>query len=77
MSDLGTDDERGSLLSLLEVAKRVGFGLGSFVGGVFFDYGIQGLLWPTLALCCAGLVVALFALETHLSPAENGTTAAH
>lgn len=76
MSDLGTDDERGSLLSLLEVAKRIGFGLGSFVGGVFFDYGLQGLLWPTLALCCVGLVVALLALETRLSPVENGTAVA-
>jgi MFS family permease len=72
MSDLGTETERGSLLSLLEVAKRIGFGLGSFLGGVFFDYGLQELLWPTLALGCVGLVGALFALEGDLSPAENG-----
>lgn len=66
MSDLGTDDERGSLLSLLEVAKRIGFGLGSFVGGIFFDYGLQGLLWSALALSSVGLGVALLALEGDL-----------
>lgn len=76
MSDLGSARERGSQLSLLEVAKRLGFGLGSFVGGLFFDAGLGAWLWPTLALACGGLAVGVLLFETRVSPAENGVVAA-
>jgi MFS family permease len=72
MSDLGADAERGSQLSILEVAKRLGIGLGSFVGGVFFDAGLAAVLWPTLAAVCALVAVGVLALERSVSPAENG-----
>ncbi|MFB6220216.1 MAG: MFS transporter [Halolamina sp.] len=76
MSDLGTDDERGSQLSLLEVAKRAGFGIGSFAGGVFFDYGLAAWLWPTLIGVGGVMVVGIFLLERRLSPVENGVAVA-
>ena len=72
MSDLGTERERGSQLSLLEVAKRIGFGLGSFVGGLFFDYGLAAWLWPVLAGVCGLLAVGVLLLEPRVSPTENG-----
>ncbi|WP_435064748.1 MFS transporter [Halobaculum sp. EA56] len=72
MSDLGTAAERGTQLSVLEVAKRLGIGLGSFVGGLFFDYGLSGLLWPTLVAVCGLVVVGLLALERTVTPRENG-----
>jgi MFS family permease len=74
-SDLGGTTERGSQLSLLEVAKRAGMGVGSFLGGVFFDYGLADALWPTLVVGCAGLAAGLLLLERRLSPAENGVAA--
>lgn len=76
MSDLGTVSERGSQLSLLEIAKRLGFGLGSFVGGLFFDYGLAAALWPTLAIGCLGIALAVLGLERHVTPAENGVATA-
>ena len=76
MSDLGTDAERGSQLSLLEVAKRGGFGLGSFLGGLFFDYGLDVWLWPSLAGVCGLLAVGVLLLEPRVSPAENGVAPA-
>jgi len=72
MSDLGTEGERGSQLSLLEVAKRGGFGLGSFVGGLFFDYGLAAWLWPALVAVSALVAVGVLLLEHRVSPAENG-----
>lgn len=74
MSDLGTEGERGTQLSLLEVAKRLGMGLGSFVGGLFFDAGLSSYLWPTLIVVCVGLCLGLLALERRLSAVENGAT---
>jgi MFS family permease len=71
-SDLGHADERGSRLSLIEVAKRLGMGGGAALGGVFFDFGLAALLWPTLLVGCLGLAVGLFALERRVSAAENG-----
>jgi MFS family permease len=71
-SDLGHADERGSRLSLIEIAKRLGMGLGAALGGAFFDYGVAALLWPALIVGCAGLAVGLLALERRVSPAENG-----
>jgi MFS family permease len=76
MSDLGTEEERGSQLSLLEVAKRAGFGIGSFAGGVFFDYGLAAWLWPTLIGIGGVIVVGLLLLERRLSPVENGIAVA-
>ncbi|MFB6254480.1 MAG: MFS transporter [Halobacteriaceae archaeon] len=67
MSDIGTTAERGSQLSLLNIAKRLGFGLGSFIGGLFFDYGLAGILWPILALTCAGIGLGLLVFEQQLS----------
>ncbi|MFC7068941.1 MFS transporter [Halobaculum lipolyticum] len=72
MSDLGTAVERGTQLSVLEVAKRLGIGLGSFAGGLFFDYGLSGLLWPALVAVCALVVLALLGLERSVTPRENG-----
>ncbi|WP_248896679.1 MFS transporter [Haloplanus halobius] len=71
-SDLGPADDRGSRLSLIEIAKRLGMGLGAALGGAFFDFGLVGLLWPTLIVACGGLAVGLLALERRVSPAENG-----
>ena len=76
MSDLGSARERGSQLSLLEIAKRVGMGVGSFVGGLFFDLGLSHVLWPSLALLCGLIAVGLLSLERYVSPAENGAVAA-
>jgi dipeptide/tripeptide permease len=76
MSDLGTESERGSQLSLLEVAKRGGFGLGSFVGGLFFDYELAAWLWPALAGVCGLVAVGVLLLEPRVSPAENGVVPA-
>lgn len=76
MSDLGTESERGSQLSLLEVAKRAGFGLGSFLGGVFFDYGLAAWLWPGLAGACGLLAVGVLLLESRVTARENGVAAA-
>ena len=75
VSDLGGAADRGSQLSLLEVAKRLGMGVGSAVGGLFFDYGAGALLWPTLAVVCGLLVVGLLAVERSVTPAENGVPA--
>lgn len=75
-SDLGETSERGSQLSLLEIAKRIGMGLGSFVGGLYFDYGLEWYLWPTLIVLCALLAVGLLAIERRVTPAENGAVAA-
>jgi len=69
MADVGT---RGSQLSLLEVAKRLGFGIGPVVGGLFFDYGVQRWLWPTMIGMCAVIAVGVVALERWVTPAENG-----
>jgi MFS family permease len=74
MSSLGTVDERGTQLSVLEIAKRLGIGLGSFLGGVFFDYGLSGPWWWILVGVCLLVVVALLALERSVTPAENGAT---
>ncbi|MFB6218145.1 MAG: MFS transporter [Halobacteriaceae archaeon] len=68
-SDLGPADGRGTRLSVVEVAKRVGFGVGPVVGGLFFDASAERLLWPTLVLVCGGLAAGLLALERRL-PAE-------
>ena len=73
-SDLGHADERGSRLSLIEIAKRLGMGIGAALGGAFFDYGLADLLWPTLIVGCVGLAVGLLALERRVSPAENGVS---
>jgi MFS family permease len=75
MSALGSAGERGSKLSILEIAKRLGFGLGSFVGGLFFDYGVPDLLWPVLAGLALVLIVGLLALEPTLTAEENGRLA--
>ena len=72
MSDLGDPSERGTQLSLLEIAKRLGMGLGSAVGGWFFDAGLSVYLWPTLIGGCLLVAVGLFGLERRLSPGENG-----
>jgi MFS family permease len=71
-SDLGRADERGSRLSLIEIAKRLGMGLGAALGGAFFDFGLAALLWPALVVGCVGLAAGLLALERRLSPGENG-----
>ncbi|MFB6130096.1 MAG: MFS transporter [Salinigranum sp.] len=71
-SALAPRAERGSQLSLLEVAMRVGQGLGAFVGGLFFDAGAQRFLWPALVVVAAALAVGLLALEPAITPAENG-----
>jgi MFS family permease len=74
-SDFGTADGRGSRLSLIEIAKRLGMGLGAALGGAFFDYGFAALLWPALIVACAGLAIGLLALERRVSPTENGVVA--
>lgn len=68
----GEATETGAQLSLLEVAKRLGFGIGSAVGGAFFDYGLRWSLWPALIAVCGLLVAGLLVLERRLTPVENG-----
>lgn len=72
MSSLGTAGERGTQLSVLEIAKRVGMGLGAFLGGVFFDYGYSGVWWGVLVAVCLLMVVALLGFERSVSAEENG-----
>jgi len=71
-SDVGPVRSRGSQLSVLEVAKRLGFGIGPVLGGLFFDYGIDHLLWPLLIGGCCLLGLGVFALERRVTPAQNG-----
>ncbi|WP_135854754.1 MFS transporter [Halorussus salinus] len=71
-SDVGTTAERGSQLSVLEIAKRLGFGIGPVVGGAFFDYGVEGLLWPALVGMSLLLGVGVLSLERRVPPAANG-----
>jgi len=71
-SDIGTVEERGSQLSVLEVAKRLGFGIGPVVGGAFFDYGAEALLWPSLVVMSLLLGVGVLSLERRVTPAANG-----
>ncbi len=72
MSSLGTDAERGTQLSVLEMAKRVGIGLGSFFGGLFFDYGLSTAWWGVLVVVCLGVAAALLLFERSVTPQENG-----
>jgi len=71
-SDVGTVEERGSQLSVLEIAKRLGFGIGPVVGGAFFDYGVERLLWPALVGMSLLLGVGVLSLERRLPAAANG-----
>ncbi|MFB6199217.1 MAG: MFS transporter [Halobacteriaceae archaeon] len=70
-SDMADMETRGSQLSLLEVAKRIGFGIGPVIGGLFFDYGLEPYLWPTLILMCVVIAGGLLILEGSLSTREN------
>ncbi len=71
-SDLGSAAERGSQLSVVEIAKRLGFGIGPLIGGAFFDAGMEPLLWPTLIGMCGVLAVGVLFLERRLTSEENG-----
>lgn len=73
-SEVGAADERGSQLSVLEVAKRLGFGLGPVVGGAFFDAGAANLLWVVLLVGCLALAGGLLALEAGLPASVNVRT---
>jgi len=73
-SDLGPPEASGTQLSMVEISKRMGFGLGNVVGGAFFDYGLEPWLWPTLVALALGIAFGVFALETRLTPAENGVS---
>jgi hypothetical protein len=57
---------------VLEVAKRLGFGIGPVVGGAFFDYGVDALLWPALVVMSLLLGVGVLSLERRVTPAANG-----
>jgi MFS family permease len=74
-SDVGTVDTRGSQLSILEVAKRLGFGVGPVIGGVFFDYGAVPLLWGGLVAGCGAIAFGLLALEARIPASVNGASA--
>ncbi|MFB6304698.1 MAG: MFS transporter [Haloferacaceae archaeon] len=71
-SDVGGAADRGTQLSAMEIAKRLGMGAGSALGGAFFDYGLSTLLWPTLVVGCVAIGLGLLRLERELTPAENG-----
>lgn len=75
-SDVGSVETRGSQLSVIEIAKRVGFGIGPVVGGLFFDYGVDALLWPTLVGTSLLLGAGVLALEARVPPAANGRATA-
>jgi MFS family permease len=74
-SDLGPAETRGSQLSVVEVSKRLGFGLGNLVGGAFFDYGLEPWLWPAMVILAIAVGAGILALEGRLTPAENGVAA--
>jgi MFS family permease len=57
---------------VLEIAKQLGFGIGPVIGGAFFDYGIESLLWPSLVGVSLLLGVGVLSLERRVSPAVNG-----
>ncbi len=71
-SEVGAAEERGSQLSVLEVAKRLGFGVGPVIGGAFFDAGAPGPLWAALVGGCVALAAGLLALESGLPAGVNG-----
>ncbi|MFC3958534.1 MFS transporter [Halovivax cerinus] len=71
-SDVGPAAERGTKLSVIEVAKRLGFGIGPVVGGLFFDYGVDHLLWPALVVLSLGIGAGVVALERRITPGQNG-----
>lgn len=73
-SDLGPAETRGSQLSVVEISKRVGFGLGPLVGLAFFDYGVEFWLWPAIVGLCLLIAVGLLALEARLEPGTNGVS---
>ena len=75
-SDLGPAETRGSQLSVVEISKRLGFGIGPLVGGLFFDYGYEFWLWPAIVGLCLAIAVGLLALEARLAPGENGSAIA-
>lgn len=75
-SDLGSAAERGSQLSMVEIAKRLGFGIGPLVGGAFFDADLEPLLWPALIGMCGLLALGVLLLEHRVTPAENGRSPA-
>jgi len=64
-------DERGGGLSLLSVAMRLGQGVGAYLGGLAFDHGLQGLLWPGLVGVAVVIAVGSLALERTVTTAEN------
>lgn len=70
-SDVAGAEGRGAGLSVLEVAKRLGFGIGPVLGGLYFDAGLDHLLWPSLVGLCGLLAVGVLVLERYLTPAEN------
>ncbi len=74
-SDVGPATSRGSQLSILEVAKRLGFGIGPVLGGLFFDYGIDHLLWPLLIVGCVSIALGVLALERRMTPSQTTATA--
>ena len=71
-SALAPDSERSSQLSLLEIAMRLGQGVGAFVGGLFFDAGLQRFLWPALLVVALVLASGLLRLERSVTATENG-----
>lgn len=74
-ADLGPAETRGTQLSVVELSKRVGFGVGPLVGLSFFDYGVEAWLWPAIVGLCVLVGVGLLALEARLEPGQNGVTA--
>lgn len=71
-SDVGPARTRGSKLSVLEIAKRIGFGLGPLIGGVFFDLGIDRFLWPVLVVGCLIIGLGVLLIERSVTPQQNG-----
>ncbi len=74
-SDVGAVDDRGSHLSVVEMAKRLGFGLGPVIGGLYFDFGLTAWLWGSLLVGSGLLAAGLLAFERRIPAAVNGRPA--
>jgi hypothetical protein len=75
-SNVGAAATRGSQLSTIEVAKRVGFAVGPALGRIFFDVGRVRLLWVGSFVACGALALGVLMLERQVTPAENGASTA-
>lgn len=68
VSDLApSPDAYGKYLGFMDVIWIVGGGVGSVVGGLFFDAGRAGLIWPTFTLFALLNMVGILLIRPYLA----------